>query len=173
MNGKISRWLRAGLAAQVALVLMLLVLMAAGSQAGASDWAEGSDGSVPKSAESIASGIYAVRGAIPSTAGKQVQYPGIIKRGASKAQVFGQAQMYRVGKYEVFLPRAKWVKGSAMDIPPGAVEFGRDGGPLYFIRATGQGRTCYGVLPANPAANAYVYCGNMPQAAYSFQVLCQ
>jgi len=158
------------------LLLTLLTVMLLAALAGpslAADWGAGKNGNVPKSAIPIEPKVYAVAGEAPSMAGGSVQYPGILNTGSKEAEIFGQVQKNRVSSYQVFLVKAKWCAGRQGHVPKGSVQFGDDGGPLYFIKATIGGQNCYGVLPNNEGGTPYVYCGSMPQGVDTYQTLCQ
>ncbi|BBD06828.1 DM9 repeat-containing protein [Desulfovibrio ferrophilus] len=155
----------------VVAIWMLMLLSVAGNGF-AGDWGSGKNGGVPKSAHSIENGVYAVKAKIPTTSGSHAYYPGTVSLGENKAEIYGQAQKYSAASYDVYLPKAKWCKGGATMAPKGAVQFGQDGGPLYFIRARIGGKYCYGTFGAVIGA-PYVYCGNMPQEAYSYEALCK
>jgi len=149
---------------------MLLMLAVAGN-AQAQEWAKASGGDVPKSAHAVEKGVYAVKGDVQTYSGSAT-YPGVVVKGSDGAEIFTQASKTAVQDYHVYLPAARWCKGSATKAPKGAVVFGKDGGPLYFIRAKIDGNYCYGTFGAVIGA-PYVYCGDMPQEAFSYEALCQ
>jgi len=142
-------------------------------QSTAADWGAASNGNVPAGAMTISEAIYAVKGKIKNKAGEVVYYPGEVGSGSTSSVIFGPDKIEWVATYEVYIPQANWCPGGNGSVPQGAVPFGNDNGPLYFIRGTDGLQGCYGVLSDDGSGSAYVYCSPTPRSVDRYEALCQ
>ncbi|BBD06827.1 hypothetical protein [Desulfovibrio ferrophilus] len=152
-----------------------VVMLSTGCLLGSKDWAEGTGGTVPDGASTVANGMYAVRVKVEVPGGK-AWYPGVLKAGepAMVCRHCLDGSVETASQYQVYLPLGQWKQTQAgMALPQDAVEFGDDDGELYLVRAqlTLGGEYAYGML-SEANLVPYVYNSNIWAPVPECEVLC-